>query len=192
MAINLLPASERQKRKAYLLNYYTLVGGIVLVAGSLVLAVLLLLFSQVYRLNLDAAKAQKAQAESQAALYLDTEKKAADLSKQLENLKRAQNQTTHWSAILTDLQAFTPPNVSVKSITIKPAGAAQQGGTNRAEIQGVADSRRSAAQFQVALAGSKNFRNVEMEVTTASTPTGPVEYKITLEVNYDKLNGPLK
>lgn len=187
MAVNLLPASEQQKRKTYLRNYYTLTGGVVLAAGVIVLAAILLLFDQVYRLNLDAANSQKVQAESQAALYLDVEKKANDLSKQLATLKKASDQSTHWASLMTDLQTFTPPGVSVKSINIDSSGTA---GSQKTTVTGSADSRRSAAQFQIALAGSPHFKNVELDTTTQTG--GTVDYKISLEVNFDKLNGPVK
>lgn len=188
--VNLLPVSERQKRKSYLRNYYALVGGVVLVSGLLVLAALLLLFDQVYRLNLDAARNQKVQAEGQAALYLDVEKKAQALSQQLDKLKQAQGQTTHWSSLMTTLQQYTPPGVSIRSITIKPAaqGAGQGTGSSKTTVEGMADSRRSAAQFQIGLANSPYFKDVEMESTESLGSV--ISYRISLDVNFHKLAGP--
>src|SRR5680860_1240592 len=69
-ALNLLPRKEQQRRRTDLLNYYTLVAGIVTVTGALVMAGLLLLFDQVYKVNLATLQTDKQLAESQAVGYL--------------------------------------------------------------------------------------------------------------------------
>lgn len=188
--LNLLPLVEQRKRKIDLLNYYTLMGGVVLVTGALVLAAILLLFDQVYRVNLDTLKGQKAQAESQAALYLDVQKKAESLEKQLTSLKLAQNQTTHWSSFLTELQNITPPTVSVRGIKLGQSSGSTATATTKTELSGHADTRRSAGEFQLALNGSPLFKNAELQTTTDAG--GGVDYTISTEINYDKLNGPAK
>lgn len=184
--LNLLPVPEQRQRKVDLLNYYTLMGGIVLVSGALLLAGILLVFDQVYRVQLDALKAQQGQAESQAALYLDVQKKSEALASQLASVTKAQSQTTQWASILTELQTVTPPTISVAGIKL-----AQVAGPNgaRTELSGHADSRRDVGEFQLALAASKYFKNPEIQTTTA-TEKG-VDYTISTEINYDKLNGPL-
>lgn len=190
--INLLPAQVQRQRKIDLLNYYTLLGGMVLVLGVVVLAGLLLLFDQVYRVNLETAKQQKAQAESQAVLNLDVEKKAQGLEKQLEQLQKANSQTTRWATLLTELQALTPPTLSIQAMALKTAAA---GGPASAEtkttITGRADSRRTLGQFQIALSQSPYFKNVEIATSTL-TGTGSIDYQITTEINFDKLNGPVR
>jgi Tfp pilus assembly protein PilN len=189
--VNLLPKREREKRQQYLRNYYTVLIGAILLAGILIVTVVLLLFDQVYRLNLQSAQAERAQAQSEAAMYLDTEKDALNLSKQLDTLKKAQSQTTHWATLLTDLQRTTPAGVSVEQIDIRPAQTTgTPGGGTRAFISGLADSRRSIAEFQIGLAAMSAFKNVEMEATTQNGPA--VEYKISFDVNYDKLEGSKK
>jgi Tfp pilus assembly protein PilN len=188
---NLLPKREREKRQQFLRNYYTLLIGAILLAGLLVVTAILLLFDQVYRLNLQSAQAERAQAQSEAALYLNTEKDAQALSKELDTLKKAQSQTTHWSTLLSDLQRVTPAGVAVEKIDIQPPQAGNtQGGGTRASITGSADSRRSVAEFQIGLAATPAFKNVEMEATTQSGVA--VQYKISFEVNYDKLEGAKK
>lgn len=187
--LNLLPLAEQQKRKVDLLNYYTLIAGITLVTGAVVLAGILLLFDQVYRVNLNTLTNQKAQVESQAALYLDVQKKAQTLEKQLTSITKAQAQTTHWATLLTELQAVTPPGVSIKSVQFGQ-GADSTKTASKTDISGSADSRRSAAQLQLALSTSQYFKNPEIQTTTLAG--GVIDYRIAVEVNYDKLNGPAK
>lgn len=197
--INLLPSKELRQRAADRLNYYTLIGGIATVTGAVVLAGVLLLFDKVYQLNLDSLKSQKAQAESQAVLYLDVEKKAKDLAGQLESLKKAQAQTTRWASLMTELQALTPPNVSIRAIDFRPATPGTTAGTGagagsapatstKTQIVGTADSRRSLGQFQLALSKSPYFRNVDIETSNLVGLAG-IDYQITMDVNYDKLTG---
>lgn len=187
--LNLLPLAEQQKRKVDLLNYYTLMVGITLVTGALVLAGILLLFDQVYRVNLSTLTNQKAQAESQAALYLDVQKKAQTLEKQLAGISKAQNQTTHWATLMTELQAVTPPNVSIKAVKFGQTADSTKTAT-KTEISGSADSRRSVGELQLALGASQYFKNPEIQTTTVAADV--VEYKITTDVDYEKLNGPAK
>lgn len=187
--VNLLPKGEREKRQQYLRNYYTLLIGAILLAGLLVMTVILLLFDQVYRLNLQSAQAEKAQAQSEAAMYLDTEKDALNLAKQLETLKKAQAQTTHWASLLSDLQRVTPAGVTVEQLDVRPAQAAGAQAT-KAFVTGNADSRRSVAEFQIGLAALPAFKNVEMEATTLNGTA--VDYKISFDINYDKLEGSKK
>ncbi len=196
--INLLPLAERRARRVDQLNYYTLMGGISVAIGAVCLAAVLLVFDQIYRLNLTQLKTQKASAEGQAALYLDVEKKATSLEKQLESLKKAQGQTTRWSSLLTELQTLTPPTVSIKSVKFVPpgGGGAQPGAaaaSTKTDLVGTADSRRSLGQFQIALSQSKIFKNVEIQSSSQKDASGEtVDYKLTLDVDYDKLNGPAK
>ncbi len=190
--LNLLPLAEQQKRKLDLLNYYTLVGGIVLTSGVLILAATLLLFDQVYRVNLDTLKNQKVQAESQAALYLDTEKKAQTLEKQLASIKQAESQSTHWAVLMTELQKLTPPSVSIQGVKLGQGNAPAPGAAGtKTEIGGHADSRRSLGELQLAMSTSPYFKNVEILSSTTTTGTA-IEYKISTDINYDKLNGPAK
>lgn len=207
--INLLPVAERRARHTDQLNYYTLMGGISIAIGAICLAGVLLVFDQIYRLNLEQLKTQKVAAEGQAALYLDVEKKATSLEKQLESLKKAQGQTTRWATLLTELQTLTPPTVSVKSVKFVPSGTASTGaapaasppdagkpaaGTSaKTDLVGTAENRRSLGQFQIALSQSKIFKNVEIQSSNQKGATGGVvDYKITMEVDYGKLNGPTK
>ena len=192
--VNLLPKSTLQKRQRYLRNYYAVLTGGILLAGVLVLTVLLLLFDQIYRLNLSSAQAERAQAQSTAAGYLNTEKQATDLAKQLNTLKQAQGQSTRWAMLLTDLQSVTPAGVSVKQIDVQGAEATGTPGAaaaiTKATLSGAADSRRSAAAFQVALASRPSFKNVELNTTTKGDAV--IEYKITFDANFDKLKGSTK
>ena len=189
--VNLLPRADREKRQRYLRNYYTLLTGGILLAGVIVLTVLLLLFDQLYRLNLANAEAAKVQATQAAANYLDVEKQAAELSKQLNVLKQAGGMGTKWAALLVDLQTITPPGVAIKQIEIQgPEGGAASAASNKAKLNGTADSRRSVAEFQVALASRPYFKNVELETTTKADQT--VEYTISFEANFDKLKGSAK
>lgn len=187
--VNLLPADEQQKRRVDALNYYTLMGGIVTVTGALVLAAMLLFFDQIYQANLAIVKADKARADGQTALYLDTEKRSNELAKQLDSLQRAHAQATHWSSALVELQAVTPESVSIQSMDIKGAANAGTSQGAKTEVSGTADSRRSLGEFQLALAASPYFKNVEIESSNL-TSTGAVDYHVALEVNYDRLNGP--
>jgi Tfp pilus assembly protein PilN len=186
--INLLPSVEQRSRKTDQLNYYTILGGLICVIGTIALAGFLLVFDQIYRVNLQQLTTQKTQVESQAALFLDTEKKAKTLSTQLESLKKAQGQTTHWSSVLTELQSVTPPGVAIQSISIKDPGSSSTKVST--DVTGSASSRRSLGEFQLALSTSKYFKSVEIQSSNLSG-TGGVDYRLTLEVNYDKLNGPL-
>lgn len=188
--INLLPAVERHKRRIDQLNYFTLIGGIVTVVGALALSGFLIAIDQIYRVNLEGLRSQRAQAVGQSALYLNTEKKADDLAGQLANLKKAQNQTTHWSSILTELQILTPPAVSVKSLSIKSNAGGQP--SQKAQITGLADSRRSLGEFQVALTRSPYLKNIDISTSNLIGSGTAVDYQITLDVNFDKLNGPVK
>lgn len=187
--LNLFPEQVARQRKVDLLNYYTLLAGMVVVLGAIVLAGLLLLFDQVYRLNLASAKDQKAQAESQAALYLDVEKKGLALEKQLEDLKRASGQTTSWATLLNELQRLIPSAASVQSINVQSGGAA--GKATKTTISGRAASRRTVGEFQVALSQSPLFSNAEI-ANTILTGSGAVDFKISTDINFDKLNGPAK
>lgn len=188
--VNLLPRSSQEKRQRYLRNYYTLLTGGVLLAGAIVLTVLLLLFDQIYRLNLASAKTERSTAQAAAVTYLDIEKQAAELSKQLSTLKQAQGQSTRWASLLLDLQAVTPPGVSIKQISVQGPEAGAAGTATRASLTGSADSRRSVAEFQVALAARPAFKNVELETTTKGDQT--VEYKISFDANFEKLKGGTK
>lgn len=188
--VNLLPRSSQEKRQRYLRNYYTLLTGGVLLAGAIVLTVLLLLFDQIYRLNLASAKTERSTAQAAAVTYLDVEKQAAELSKQLSTLKQAQGQSTRWASLLLDLQAVTPPGVSIKQISVQGPEAGAAGTATRASLTGSADSRRSVAEFQIALAGRPAFKNVELETTTKGDQT--VEYKISFDTNFEKLKGGAK
>lgn len=191
--VNLLPKSTLQKRQRYLRNYYAVLTGGVLLAGVVVLTVLLLLFDQIYRLNLSSAQAERAQAQSTAAGYLDIEKKATDLAQQLNTLKQAQGQSTRWAMLLTDLQAVAPEGVSVKQIDVQGAeatGGAAGAAATKATLAGTADSRRSVAAFQVALASRPSFKNVELNTTNKGETL--IEYKISFDANFDKLKGSAK
>lgn len=192
--INLLPAQVQHERKVALLNYYTLLAGIITISGALILAALLVVFDQVYKAQLENVTNQKRQAQAQTALHLDTEKKAQDLQKQLEALKRAQGQTTHWTTLLTELQRLTPLSVAIQSVDLKTAAAnptSTAAAATKTEISGRADSRRSLGELQVALSSSPYFKNVEILQSTL-TSTGAVDYKISTDINFDKLNGPEK
>ncbi len=191
--LNLLPDQEKQKRRVDALNYYTLTAGIVLVTGALVLAGILLLFDQVYRTNLSNLQQERAQAESQSAAYLDIEKEAKDLELQLANLQKANQETTRWASLIAALRSFTPPSVSIKTLEFQPATDASAATAvpdrqNRSRISGSADSRRSLGQFQLALSESPFLKNVEIETTTLSEKF--VQYSISMEVDYQKLEGP--
>ncbi|MDP9212160.1 MAG: PilN domain-containing protein [bacterium] len=189
--LNLLPDQEKQKRRVDALNYYTLTAGIVLVTGALALAGILLLFDQVYRTNLASLQQERSQVESQSAAYLDVEKEAKNLELQLANLQKANQQTTHWASLIAALRSFTPPSVSIETLEFQPpattadAPAAQQ---NHSRISGSADSRRSLGQFQLALSESPFLKNVEIETTTLNEKL--VQYSISMEVDYQKLEGP--
>ncbi len=182
--INLLPDRILKQRQVDARNYYTLVGGMVVVIGTVVVAGFLLLFDQVYRVELSNLTTQKVQVEAQAAQYLDVEKKGEALSKQLTSLKTAENQTTHWTNLLTTLQTVTPPGVSVDAFSVADASNKQAAKTT---IAGKADSRRSVAEFQIALAGSPYVKSAEIETTGQQGTV--INYSIALEINYDKLNG---
>ena len=192
--INLLPVTEQHKRKVDALNHYTLLSGVVIVAGAVALTCMLLLFDQVYKYQLQALKSDKASAEAQAALYLDVEKKALGLEKQLQSMKQAQGQSTSWANILAELQRITPPGVSIESIDLKGGnvpGAAANSST-KTTVTGKADNRRSVAQLQLAMSESPFFKNVELETTNllGTTDAGGVQYRISVDVNYDKLGAP--
>lgn len=198
--LNLLPRREKEKRKSDALNYYTLVGGIVVVTGALVLAGLLLLFDQVYKADLARLQQEKRQAETEAAAYLPVEKEAKDLEIQLAKLKRADEQTTHWAALVAALRNFTPPGVSIKSVTFQPDGTNAQGGqaqpgqaqgnAGTSQITGTAESRRALGQFQIALSESTFLKSVEILNTTRPKGSKVVQYTISVEVDKSKLEGP--
>ena len=193
--INLLPAAEQHKRRVDALNHYTLVSGIVTVAGAVAMAGMLLVFDQIYKYQLQSLKTEKVSAEAQSVLYLDVEKKALDLEKQLDSLKRAQGQTTSWASVMSELQRITPAGVAIEAIDLKGTGVATAAAgqkSTRTTVSGTADNRRSLGQFQLALASSPYFKNVEIESSNLAgpSPDGGVDYKITLDVNYDKLGAP--
>lgn len=192
---NLLPQAAQKRHQRDILNYYTLLGGIAVATGALLVAATLLLFDQVYRANLDTLKTQKTQAESQAALYLDVEKKAQELEKQLTSVQKAQGQTTRWASILSELQNLTPPSVSVNSLKLAQAGGASApnpANASKTQVVGRADSRRSLGQFQLALSGSPYFKNVEIQTSTASSSSTAIDYTLSTEIDYSKLSGPAK
>lgn len=185
--VNLLPLHEQHKRRIDLMNHYTLVGGIIVVVGTVVLAGTLLLLDGVYRLNLGELNNQLASAKAQSALYAVTERDAQKLEKDLTTAVKAQGETTHWAALLTELQTVTPATISIEGVSFKqPAGASTQ---NRTEVKGKADSRRSLGEFQKSLSNSKYFKNVEIETSTLSNES-VVTFRMTMDVDYDKLKGP--
>lgn len=195
--LNLLPRKEQQRRRTDLLNYYTLVAGIVTVTGALVMAGLLLLFDQVYKANLSTLQADKQAAESQAAEYLDVQKQAEDLEIQLDNLRKAEGQTTRWGALAAALRSLTPPGVSIKTVQFLGSGATTAAGTPQAdgqnvpsaaaksEITGVTESRRALGQFQLALSRSPFLK--EAQILNTTREEGVIEYTIMVEVDQSEL-----
>ncbi|MEX2043463.1 MAG: PilN domain-containing protein [Patescibacteria group bacterium] len=202
--LNLLPSKEQQRRRTDLLNYYTLVTGIVTVTGALVMAGLLLVFDQVYKINLADLRSDKQLVESQAAAYLDIEKEAKDLEIQLDNLRKAEGETTRWAALVSALRGLTPEGVSIKTVTFQgegapgqgtpnsqpansPSGQAQPGQSrnNVSQITGVTESRRALGQFQLALSGSPFLKRAQILNTDKQGKV--IQYTIEIEVNQSEL-----
>lgn len=189
--LNLLPRKEQQRRRTDLLNYYTLVAGIVTVTGVLVMAGLLLVFDQVYKVNLATLQTDKQLAESQAVAYLDIEKEAQDLEIQLENLRKAEGETTRWAALVAALRSLTPEGVSIKTVAFQGKGAAGQVAPNpqtqgnQSQITGVTASRRALGQFQLALSQSAFLKEAQILTTTQEGKV--IQYVISIEVDQSEL-----
>jgi Tfp pilus assembly protein PilN len=190
--LNLLPHKEQRRRRTDMLNYYTLVAGVVTVTGALVMAGLLLIFDQVYKANLTALHADKQVAESQAVAYLNTEKEAKNLEIQLNNLRRAEGQTTHWAALVSALRGLTPDGVSIKTVEFKGQITPGKGvpatlGSDQSQITGVAESRRALGQFQVALAQSAFLK--ESQILNSTRQGKVIQYTIAIKINQAELEG---
>lgn len=189
--LNLLPSKEQQRRRTDLLNYYTLVAGIVTVTGALVMAGLFLVFDQVYKVNLAGLRTDQQLVESQAAAYLDVEKEAKDLEAQLGNLRKAEGQTTRWAALVSALRSLTPEGVSIKTVAfqgegaLSPGAAATQPANNLSQITGVTASRRALGQFQLALSQSEFLKRAQILNTTKQGKV--IQYSIEIEVNQSEL-----
>lgn len=185
--INLLPLSERRERHTDLLNYYTLTAGVITVIGVVAMAACLLLFDQLYQYNLTQLKNQKKTADGQVALYLDTEKQAKTLETDITSLLKAQSSTSSLTSLIRELQAVTPAAASIDSITL--SDGADGKGNQKTSVTGKADSRRTVGEMQLALSASKYFKNVEIDSTALAGANDFVIYKISLDINYDKLQG---
>ncbi|MDP3999962.1 MAG: PilN domain-containing protein [bacterium] len=191
--LNLLPRKEQRRRRTDLLNYYTLVAGIVTVTGALVMAGLLLVFDQIYKVNLDDLQADKQLVESQAVAYLDIEKEAKGLEVQLDNLRQAEGQTTRWAALVSALRTMTPEGVSIKTVAFIGKDAAGQGAVdnqsqnqnNQSQITGVTTSRRALGQFQLALSESAFLKESQILNTTREGKV--IQYTMSIEIDQSEL-----